>query len=73
MFKAKHKQRNIRKQIVIALALMLLVVCAVNVRFYLKHKAATYTTTYRSKLNQQKNLFNMSIEELMEVTISSSS
>ena len=69
MFKAKHKQRNIRKQIGIALALMLLVVCAVNVRFYLKQKVATQ----RSKLNQQENLFNMSIEELMEVTISSAS
>ena len=69
MFKAKHKQRNIPELIVIALALMLLVVCAINVRFYLKHKAATY----RSNLNLQKNLFNMSIEELMEVTIPSSS
>jgi hypothetical protein len=73
MFKAKHKQRNIRKQIVIALALMLLGVCAINVRFYLKYKAATHTATYRSNLNLQKNLFNMSIEELMEVTIPSSS
>lgn len=69
MFKSKIKQRNTRKQIGVVLALMLLVVCAVNVRFYLRHKAATQ----RNSMNQQKNLFNMSIEELMEVTISSTS
>jgi len=69
MFNVKHKQRNIHKEIVIALVLVLFVVCTINVQFYIEHQIASHVTTYTSGLKTQENLFNMSIEELMEVTV----
>ncbi|MFZ0034960.1 MAG: hypothetical protein WAK60_08255 [Sedimentisphaerales bacterium] len=65
MFKVKYKLRNIQKRIVIVLTLLCLVVCAVNVQLYLGHHTAAYTI----KLNHQENFFDMSIKELMQVTV----
>ena len=73
MFMVKYKQRNIQKHIVIALALILLVVCVIDVQFYLEYQIVTNTVTGIKRLNQQVNLFDMSIEELMEVKVISKS
>lgn len=67
------KKRNINKKIVLALVVMFFGVCAVaiNVQFYLESQIASNVETYYKNRTwePQKNLFNMSIEELMEVTI----
>jgi hypothetical protein len=73
MFKGKYKQRNIQERIVIALALLCLVACSVNVQLYLEHQVVVHTVTYTSKLNHQKNFFNMPINELMDVMVTSRS
>ncbi len=77
MFRVKYKQRNIQKRIVIALALLCLVTCAVNVQFYLERQivvnVVTHTVSCASKLNQPVNYFNMSINELMDVVVVSQS
>jgi hypothetical protein len=71
MIKTRYKTRDIHEQIVLALVLMLLVVCSINVQFYLEQQITSNTVTYVNKLGQQKSLFDMSIEELMKVTITS--
>lgn len=67
------KQRNIKKRMVIALVVMFLGVCAItiNVQFYLEDQIASHVATYYKNRTWEppKNLFNMSIEELMEVTV----
>jgi ATP/ADP translocase len=73
MFKAKYKQRNIQERMVIALALLCLVACSINVQLYLEHQVVVHTVTYTSKLNHQKNFFDMSVRELMEVMVTSRS
>ncbi len=73
MFKTKYKQRNTQKEAVIALTLIFLVVCAINVQFCLEQQVVTHTITYMNRLGQQESLFDMSIEELMEVTVISRS
>jgi hypothetical protein len=73
MFKASYKQRNTQKKMVIALSLIFLVVCDINVQFCLEYQVVTRTMTYMSRLHHQKSLFDMSIEELMEVTVISES
>jgi uncharacterized protein YpuA (DUF1002 family) len=77
MFMVKYKQRDIQKRIVIALALLCLVTCAVNVQFYMERQVAvnivTHTATCASKLNQPVNYFDMSLAELMEVVVVSKS
>ena len=42
-------------------------------QFCLEYKVVTHTVTYTSKLHHQKSLFDMSIEELMEVMVISES
>jgi ATP/ADP translocase len=73
MFMVKCKQRDIQKRIVIALALLCLVVCAVNVQLYLEHQIVAHTVTCTSKLNQQGDFFDMSVNELMKVMVTSRS
>jgi hypothetical protein len=73
MFRIKYKQRNIQKRIVIALALLCLVVCAVNVQLYLERQISTHIVTCTNKLNQQGDFFDMSLNELMEVVVVSKS
>ncbi len=73
MFKVMYKQRKTQREVVIALALIFLVVCAINVQFCMEQQVVTRTITYINRLDQQKSLFDMSIEELMEVTVVSRS
>jgi len=73
MFRAKNKKRNIHEQIVIALALVLVVVCTIKVQLCLEHHIVSNTVTGINKLNHQESLFDMSIEELMQVTVVSRS
>jgi len=71
------KQRNIKKKIAIALVLMFLGVCTItiNVQFYTENQIASHVTSYYKNRTwePQKDLFSMSIEELMEVTVISQS
>ena len=69
MFRMKYKQRSIQERMVIALALLCLVVCSVNVQLYLEHQVIVHTVTCTGKLSHQKNFFDMSIKELMQVTV----
>ena len=69
MFRIKYKQRNTQKRITIALALLCLVVCAVNVQLYFEHQISAHIVTCTNKLDQQENYFNMSISELMDVVV----
>jgi hypothetical protein len=77
MFRVKYNQRNIQRRIVIALALLCVVTCAVNVQFYLERQVAvnivTRAAACANKLNQHRNYFNMSLTELMEVVVVSQS
>ncbi|MFZ0034959.1 MAG: hypothetical protein WAK60_08250 [Sedimentisphaerales bacterium] len=77
MFERKYRQRNIQERMVIAVALLCLVVCAVNVQLYLEHQIVVnivaHTETCTGKLNQQKKFFNMPINELMDVAVTSRS
>jgi hypothetical protein len=69
MFRVEYKQRNIPKRMVIALALICLVVCSVDVQLYFEHQVAVHTVTCTIKLNQRESYFHMSINELMKVVV----
>ncbi len=75
MFKVEYKHKSVQKRLVVVLALLCLIVCSVNVQFYLEGQVAVnivnHTTTCMSKQNQPENYFNMSLTELMEVAVAS--
>ncbi|MDD5327912.1 MAG: hypothetical protein PHY02_08885 [Phycisphaerae bacterium] len=77
MFGIKGKQKNTQIHMVIALTFLCLLVCAVNVQFYMEHqiivRIVTHPTAYTNALNQQEDYFNMSLSELMEVVVVSKS
>jgi hypothetical protein len=55
------------------MALLCLIICTVNVQFYLERQVAinivTHRSAYSNKLNQQQNYFNMPLNELMDVVV----
>ena len=69
MFRIKYKQRNTQKRITIALVLICLVVCSVDVQLYFEHQILAHIVTCTNKLDQRENYFNMSINELMDVVV----
>ncbi len=54
---------------VIALALICMMVCSIDVQLYLERKVVANTVTRPDQLNRQGNYFNMSIRELMNVVV----
>jgi hypothetical protein len=73
MFMVKYKQRDIQKRITIALVLICLAVCTVDVQLYFEHQILAHIVTCTNRLNQQENYFHMSINELMKVVVVSKS
>ncbi len=73
MFKMKFNQKDIQKRMVIVLALLCLMICSVNVQFYLEYQVAVniaaHKTSCLSELNRNKNYFDMPINELMDITV----
>jgi hypothetical protein len=69
MFMVKYKQRDIQKRITIALVLICLAVCTVDVQLYFEHQILAHIVTCTNRLNQQENYFHMSINELMKVVV----
>ena len=73
VFRIKCKQKNTQMRVVIALTLLCLVICTINVQLYLEYQIAVNiaspTITYADKLNHPVNYFDMSISELMEVVV----
>jgi hypothetical protein len=69
MLMIKYKQRNTQKRIVIALALLCLIACSVDVQLYLERQIVAHTVTCKNRFDQQENYFNMSLNELMEVVV----
>jgi hypothetical protein len=69
MFRIKYKQRNTQKRIVIVLALLCLIVCSIDVQLYLERQIVAHAVTCTSRLNQQGDFFDMSLNELMEVVV----
>jgi hypothetical protein len=76
MFRVKYRQRNIQKRIVVTLALLCLMACAVDMQLYLEHQIAVNIVTHTISChmpNQHESYFNMSIYELMDVVVISQS
>lgn len=69
MLGIKYKQRDTQRRITIALALICLVVCSVDVQLYLERQVVVHTVTRPSELNRHGDYFNMSISELMNVVV----
>jgi hypothetical protein len=69
MFKTSHNQRSTRKRIVIALALIALMVCAADVQLYCEQQILAHKVTCTNKFNHHEDYFNMSLNELMNVSI----
>lgn len=69
MLGIRYKQRDTQRRITIALALICLMVCSVDVQLYLERQVVAHTVTCPFGLNRQGNYFNMSISELMNVVV----
>jgi hypothetical protein len=73
MVRIKCSRRNIQIRIVIVMVLLCLIICTVNVQFYLERQVAVNIVTHRSacsnKMNQQQNYFNMPLNELLDVVV----
>lgn len=69
MLKIKYRQRDTQRRIIIALALICLMVCSVDVQLYLERQVVAHVVTYPNGLNHHKDYFNMSIGELMNVVV----
>jgi hypothetical protein len=73
VFGIKYKQRSIQKRITIALALIAVVVCTVDVQLYCEQRILANVATCTNKFDQHENYFNMSLNELMKVVVVSKS
>jgi hypothetical protein len=69
MLGMKYKQRDTRRRVDIALALICLMVCSVDVQLYLERQVVVHTVTHIGELNRHRGYFDMSISELMNVVV----
>jgi hypothetical protein len=69
VFRVTYKQRDTQRRITIALALICLVVCSVDVQLYLECQVISNTVTCPRGLSCHRDYFNMSINELMNVVV----
>ncbi len=68
MLRVRYNQRNVQKRIVVALALLCLMTCAVDVQLYLEHQI-TVSIAACHRPDQHEDYFNMSLNELMNVVV----
>jgi hypothetical protein len=77
MFRVRERRENILRVMVVALILLCLAACAVNMQLYLEHRVAVNIVTraiaYTNRPNRSVNYFDMSLSELMEVIVASKS
>ena len=57
MLREKLRQRSTQRRIFIALILLLLMICAVNVQFFLESNVVSRIVANTNKMQRQKNLF----------------
>jgi hypothetical protein len=69
MLKMKYRQRDTQRRIVIALALICLMVCSVDVQLYMERQVVAPVVTYPNWLDHHRDYFNMSVGELMNVVV----
>lgn len=73
MFKIKYNQGNVQKRITVALVLICLMVCTVDVQLYFEQRILANVVTCKNKFDRQKDYFDMSLSELMDVVVVSQS
>jgi hypothetical protein len=73
MLRIKYNQAHIKRRITVALALICLIVCTVDVQLYFEQRILANVATCTNKFDRQKNYFDMSLSELMNVVLVSQS
>lgn len=73
MFRIKYNQVHIKRRITIALALIALIVCTVDVQLFFEQRILARVATCTNKFERRVNYFDMSLNELMNVVVVSQS
>jgi hypothetical protein len=69
MFEVRYNQVNIKRRITVALALIVIMACTVDVQLYREQRILVHKVTCTIKLKQHENYFDMSLKELMNVVV----
>ena len=73
MLRVKYNQGNIQKRVTVALVLICLMVCAVDVQLYFEQRILANVATCKNKFDRRGSYFDMPLSELMNIVVISQS
>lgn len=69
MLRIKYNQAHIKRRITVALVLIAVMVCTIDVQLYFEQRILANVATCTNKFDRWENYFDMSLNELMDVVV----